>query len=265
MRRTFISLFLVLAFFAGLSALGWYFVRDVIRRQPEYQLHADNVVVSPAPDWVPKRFVEDVLQHSGLHQTGSLLDKTLSQKLTEAFAAYPWVESVDRVVPRYPSGADVKLSYRVPVALVEGPQRGIFLVDRNGVLLPPEFLLNATPEQRPKYLVIQGIQSMPLGTVGASWGNPMVHTAAQLAEALSDSAEPLNLARIIPGIETLPSGTRIVCRLRTAGGTEIHWGAFVPNDPKTETKIKKLWEFQEQFRSLDNVPATFQPIDLSRE
>jgi len=63
----------------------------------------------------------------------------------------------------------------------------------------------------------------------------------------------------------VPDGTRIVCRLQTAAGTEIHWGTFVPDDPKFETKKKKLWNLHEQYRSLDNVPASFLPVDLSRE
>ena len=263
MARTLLGLFLVLAIFAGLGVLGWYFVKERIRNKPEYRLTTENIIVPDAPPWVPERFVEEVLQSSGLNRTGSLLDKTLPQKLSEAFTAHPWVEKVEQVVLRYPSGAEVRLSYRVPIAIVELPQRGIFLVDRNGVVLPPDYLSDTTTEKW--YLVIQGIQSMPLGSIGTPWGDPMVHTAAQLAAALSDTAEQLNLARIIPATEATPVGARIVCRLRTTTGTEIHWGTFSPDDPKTEAKKKRLWDLREQFRSLDTVPATFQPIDLSRE
>jgi hypothetical protein len=108
---------------------------------------------------------------------------------------------------------------------------------------------------------------MPLGSVGTPWGDPLVQTAAQLAAALvndSDNVvEPLKLKWIIPSMEAVPSGTRIVCRLKTLAGTEIHWGTFVPDDPKFETKKKKLWTLHEQFRSLDDVPANF--LDLSKE
>jgi len=266
MARTLIGIILVLTAFAGLGTLGWYFVKDRVRHKPEYRLSADKITVSPpAPVWVPSRFIEDVLQSSGLNQAGVLLDTTLPQKLTEAFAAYPWVERVEQVVPRYPSGAEVKLSYRVPIALVEVPQRGVFLVDSNGILLPLKHLSDTISDWQSKYLMIQGIQSVPLGSVGTHWGDPMVQTAAQLAAELKDIAEPLNLAKIIPAMETTPSGTRIVCRLRTIAGLEIHWGSFVPNDTKTETKKKKLWDLHQQFRSLDNIPAAFQPVDLSRE
>ena len=265
MVRTLIGIISVLAIFASLGALGWYFVKDRVRPKPEYLLSTDKISVPDAPPWVPERFVEDVLQGSGLNRTGSLLDKTLPQKLTEAFAAHPWVERVEQVIPRYPSGAEVKLSYRAPVALVEIPKRSVFLVDRNGVVLPPDYLSDTTTDRRSEFLTIQGIQSMPLGSVGTPWGDPMVQTAAQLAAALKDTAGQLSLARIISVTEATPSGTRIVCRLRTAAGMEIHWGTFSPNDPKMEAKIKKLRDLHEQFRSLDNIPAAFRPIDLSRE
>ena len=259
MGRTLLGLILVLAIFAGLSALGWYYVKDRIRPQPKYHLSANKITVPDAPPWVPERFVEDVLQSSNLNRTSSLFDKTLPQKLTEAFAAHPWVESVEHVILRHPSGADVKLSYRVPTALVEIPQDGIFLVDRNGILLPPDYLADLTTDRRSEYLTIQGIQSTPLGSVGTHWGDPMVQTGAQLAAAISDIAGPVKVAYIIP-----PSKENPMWCLRTATGVEIRWGAFVPGDPKTEAKIKKLWEWHEQFRSLDNVPATLRPIDLSK-
>ena len=261
MVRTLIGLILVAAIFAGLGALGWYFVKERVRLQQNYRLSADKIVVSPQPpDWIPERFVEDVLRRSGMEPTTSLLDKTLPQRLAEAFATHPWVENVEQVVLRHPSGAYVQLSYRVPTALVEIPQKGIFPVDRNGIVLPLEYVLDAAADRRSEHLVIQGIQTMPLGSEGTPWGDPLVQTAAQLAEALTDIAKPLNLARIIPAMEAIPGGTRIECRLQTDGGTEFRWGSFVPDDPKIETKKKKLWDLHDRFRSLDNVPAEFRDL-----
>jgi len=265
MGRTLIGLILVLALFASLAILGWHFAKDRIRPKQEYRLSADRIIVPTPPEWVPDQFVGEVLQNSELTRTGYLLDNTLPKKLAEAFAAYPWVERVDHVVLRYPSGADVQLSYRVPVALVDIPQRGMSPVDRNGVLLPPEYLSDTFSDRWSKHLVIQGVQSIPLGSAGTPWGDPMVHAAAQLAAALTDVAEPLKLTQIIPKTETVPVGTRIVCQLRTAGGTEIHWGTVVSDDLKIEAQKKKLWDLHDQFHSLDNIPAAFRPVDLSRE
>ena len=270
MTRILIGLISVLAVFAGLGTLGWYFVKDKIRSKQEYRLSADKVVVSQPPDWIPDQFVEDVLRSSGLNQSGSLLDKALPQKLAEAFSAYPWVERVEQVVLRYPAGANVELVYRVPVALVEVPQRRVLPVDRSGIVLPPDYLSEANFDWKSKCWIVQGIQSMPLGSFGTPWGDPLVHTAAQLAATLTDDSDntavSLKLARIIIATtETIPSGTRIVCRLKTAAGREIHWGTFVSDDPTFESKKKKLWDLHERFGSLDSVPTHFLPIDLSRE
>lgn len=263
MRQSIIGLTLVFSLFAGLGGLGWYFAKDWIYSKPQYRLSAENIVVSPPPKWIPERFVEDVLQSSELSKTGFLLDETLPQKLAEAFAAHPWVENVEQVIPNYPSGAEVKLSYRVPAALVDIPSRGMFPIDRNGVLLPAEYLKNAISDQRSKHLIIKGIQTTPLGSAGTSWGDPLVQAAAQLASVLNDVAEPLKLRQIIPSMETTPSGGRIECRLKTERGTEITWGSFVPDDPNIEAKKKRLGDLNEQYRSLDNVPSQFR--DLGRE
>ena len=264
MTRTLIGLILVLAGFSGLGALGWHLVGEQIRNRQEYRLTADNVIVSQKPDWITDQFVEDVLRTSGLNRSGSLLDKTLPQKLAEAFFAHPWVEQVEQVKLRHPSGADVKLVYRAPIALVEviqpGMQRSIIPVDRNGVVLPTDFLTRSESEQNKPLLTIQGVQSSPLGSVGAPWGDPLVQSAAQLAGTLDDIARPLKLASIIPATEEFANGVRIVCRLQTASGAMFHWGGFTLGDPKLEAKKKRLLDLSEQFRSLDYVPENFRDL-----
>jgi len=254
---------LVFAVFVGLGLIGWLFVKTRIIYKPEYRLSAEKIVVSPPPDWVPDRFVEDVLRSSGLNKT-SLLDKTLPQKLMEAFTTHPWVEKVEQVHPRY-SGVDIKLVYRVPVALVETTQRGFVPVDRNGIVLP-RYLSDAIPDQQNERLIIKGVQSMPLGSAGTFWGDPMVQTAAQLAATLTDNdniVEPLKLKWIIPAMETAPNGEKMVFRLKTIAGTEFHWGTFVLGDPKSDMKKRKLWGLHDQFLSLDRVPENYR--DLSKE
>ena len=262
MARTLIALIIVFAIFASLVVIGWYFVGESIRSQPEYRLKVERITVSPPPIWVPECFVENVLRTSGLDRTGSLLDRSIDQKLMEAFVTHPWVERVERIELRYPSGADVRLSYRIPVALVEIPGRNaqgrnIVPVDRHGVVLPQEFLTDTLYDRRSEHFVIQGIQSLPLGSVGTPWGDPLVQTAAQLADALTDVAEPLTLAQIV-----LASGG--TWRLQTVAGTEFHWGPFAPGEQSIETKKKRLRDLHDQFRSLDNVPENLRDLNTSQ-
>jgi hypothetical protein len=264
MFRTFSGIFLIGVLTAGTLALGWYCVQSRIHTKPEYRLTAAKISVNPPPVWVPKDFIETVLQRSNISGV-SLLDDSLTRKLAEAFAAYPWVESVGQVVLRYPSGADVRLVYREPAALVEVPKQGKIPVDRYGILLPEEYLREVAPEIQADYTVIQGIQSMPLGSAGTPWGDPLVQTAAQLAAELKDIADEMKLTAILPATETTPSGVRIVCRLKTAAGKELQWGTFTPNDPRNGTKKQRVRDLIKQYRTLDNVPDSFQPVDLSRE
>ena len=140
-------------------------------------------------------------------------------------------------------------------------------MDASGVLLPKEYLSDTINDRRDEHFILQGIQSSPPGLAGTFWGDALVRAGAQLAAELSESdiAQIIKSARILPVMEVTPSGTKFVCRLKTAGGTEIIWGTFVPDDPESEAKIKKLWNLHEQYRSLDNIPVQFRPIDLSKE
>ena len=262
MTRTLVGILLVLTAFVILGAVGWYVVKDRIKHQPEYRLYASRIRVSPPPDWVPDRFVDDVLWQSGLNQTTSLLDAALPQKLAEAFSVSPWVCRVESVVLRYPSGADVQLSYRVPVALVEVSNHGFFPIDRNGIVLPSECLPGRESDQLSIYFVIQGIESKPIGLAGTPWGDPRVHAAAQLADVLSEIAGTLQLNTIIPAVDEMPNAMQVFCKLRTVGGTEFHWGVFVPDESVIEFKKRKLWDYREQFRSLDNVPERFRDLSI---
>ncbi|GHT17439.1 hypothetical protein FACS1894189_3300 [Planctomycetales bacterium] len=265
MRKKIIGIILVFAVFAGLGGGGWYLMKTPITANPLYQLSPDKITVTPPPPWVADHFVNEVLQSSDLLAHVSMFDKTLPQKLAQAFAVYPWVERVEKVELRYPSGAEVRLTYRSPAALVEIPSRGHYPVDCNGILLPTDYFISVAPEKQANYPLIQGVRSVPLGAVGTPWGDPIVHDAAQLAKTLDDISIPLKLTRILPVQESAPTGSRIICRLKTAGGTEIIWGRYSADDPKNETKKKRLLEMSEQYRSLDNVPAKFQPIDLTNE
>ncbi|MDR2115413.1 MAG: hypothetical protein LBP87_03425 [Planctomycetaceae bacterium] len=264
-HKLFFGIILVIFLFVGLGLLGWFFVKNRIMFRSEYRLSAERILVTVPPPWVPKNFIAEVLQSSGLDTSATLFDTSLPQKISQAFLASPWVEEVRQVKIRYPAGAEVLLVYRVPVALVEMVSQGFYPVDRNGILLPTDYFINVAPEKKENYLRITGIRSRPLGVTGTLWGDPLVHTAAQLAGLLEDVTQKLGLVKIIPSHEATPTGSRIICRLQTNSETEILWGRFEPNDPQNTGKKKRLIEIAELYHSLDNVPAQFQPIDLSKD
>jgi hypothetical protein len=264
-HKLFFGIIFTTLIFAGFILAGWFFVRKQIVYRSEYRLSADRIRITVPPPWVHSNFVTEVLQSSGLDTSATLFDDSLPQKLSQAFSASPWVEEVRQVQTRYPSGAEVQLVYRVPTALVEIPSQGLYPVDRNGILLPTDYFINVAPEKKENYPRITGIRSAPLGVAGTLWGDPLVHAAAQLAGLLEDVSQKLELVKIIPSREAVPTGYRITCRLQTNSETEIIWGRFEPDDQKNISKKKHLLEIAELYHSLDNVPAQFQPIDLSKD
>ena len=250
---------LLFAACAGLGVLGWNFVRHSLSERAEYRLSAERIRVSETPPWIPTNFVDAVLRSSGL-TSASLLDAGLSEKLAKAFAADSWVESVVRVELRFPSGAEVVLTYRRPVAVVEVAQ-GLLPVDPNGVLLRTDYFIHVAPEKKNDYLRVSGIRSTPLGGVGTAWGDPLVHSSAQLAAFLEDVTKTLALTAIVPGAEQTATGTQTVFRLKTAAGTEFHWGRFDAADPKNDAGKKRLLELVRLFGSLDQVPPSQRSLE----
>ncbi|MDR0869730.1 MAG: hypothetical protein LBN39_02960 [Planctomycetaceae bacterium] len=265
MRNTILGILLVLSLFSGLGFAGWYAVKKDIAAQAVYQLDASRITVPERPPWVPADFIETALRNSNLAAESFLLDKDLPHKLSQAFAASPWAEDVEQVRLQYPSGAVVRLTYRVPAALVDVSPRGSFPVDRNGVLLPTEYFIALAPDKMKEYLQIRGIHSSPLGAAGTLWGDPLVHDAAGLAGYISDVAAKLKIAEIVPFPQQTPTGSKVFCKLITENSTEILWGRFEPDDPKNEARKKHLLELAELYRSLDDIPKNFQPVDLTKE
>ena len=254
-KRTFFGPVLVFTVFGVLGVLGWSFVRNLLPERTEYRLSAAHVRISDAPPWIPADFVDSVLQDSGL-TSASLLEPSLPEKLARAFAADSWVERVVRVELHFPSGANVTLVYRSPVALIEVAQ-GLLPVDSNGVLLRTDYFVHIAPEKADDYPRVVGIRSTPLGGVGTTWGDPIVHATAQLAVLL----EGVGVATILPTVEKTPTGARAVFRLKTAAGTEFPWGRFDADDPRNDMRKKRLLELAQLYGSLDKVPPSLLLIE----
>ena len=263
--RTLLPVILLVVIFSFIPIAGRVLFRDRIAELPEYRLDAEKIRITSPPEWVGNDFVREVLHASGLDTDASLLDKSLPQKLSQAFSVAPWVEEVRRVEIRYPSGAHIELVYRTPVALVAVASQGLYPVDGNGVLLPTDYFIKVAPQKKNEFPVIEGIGSTPLGTAGTLWGDPLVHVGAQLARILGPVAPELELVKIRVIREAVPNGERLVGHLRTAGETEIVWGRIDPTAPKNSVKIQRLREYAKLYESLDNVPSGFQPIDLTGE
>ncbi len=232
--------------------VSWPYLRrnmPTLAEQPLYAITARNIHVSDPPEWVPEDIVLQIHNKAGLPDEMSLLDKGLVKQISDAFTVHPWVKSVERVEKHQPPGVTVTLKYRRPVALVE-VQGGLYPIDADGVLLPPRDFRQSDVQ---KYPIISRVSSVPAGSAGHAWGDPVVLGAARLAEILIKKNEEgtpfwnaLNVARIeTPNrISADDSLDDLIYRLRTPGGSQIVWGRAPgtghPGEVTADKKIRRL-------------------------
>jgi hypothetical protein len=144
-------------------------------------------------------------------------------------------------------GIDVRLDYRVPVAMVHvfKPQQNdtrsyFFPVDEEGVLLPTsEF---ATADTR-NYLYIEVPGVYTTNPVGAAFGDPRVEAAARLAAVLAPHRESAKLRSI--GVYGDPRQMEVPqLELTTQSGSRIYWGSppggEASGEPTVEMKLRRL-------------------------
>lgn len=252
-----------LAVTAGLLMLLWRQVRDDVLNEPQYQVTYDKIQLPPTPGWIRRDIKEQALRDASLDQPLSLLDPELSARISHALAMHPWVEKVNRVIPKFPAGVEVDLIYRRPVCMVELPA-GYYPLDHAAILLPTADFTSSEPK---KYPQLTGINSPPMGPVGSRWDDPRVTGAATIAGTLIDDWERWKLRAIVPSAQ--PNGGKnhdeYTYQLVTLGGTEINWGHAlfreVAPEPKAEQKIARLRQYFAENGSLDP-KSSEKPLDL---
>jgi hypothetical protein len=267
-RRLFVFGAVVVLLLGGSSYLVWQEVGPHVLAGSQYQLETDQIHVAPAPPaWVHSDVKAEALRHAQLDGPLSLIDRELTVKLAAAFSAHPWVARVERVSKHYPAGVDVALVYRKPAAMVEVQDgAGGLPVDGDGILLPTK---DFSVDDAQTYPRISEIHSTPTGSIGASWGDPCVTGAAQVAAAIAADWQALGLFRIVPD-ERRParSGVEYTFALVTNSGTKIHWGR--PPGPSLRgevaagEKIAQLKRYAAQNRgSLDDPEGQPHEITIS--
>lgn len=224
-----------------------------LSNRPEYRISTSQIQITQTPHWVPHDLVEQVVQQANLSQEMSLLDDNLTQEVAEAFQLNPWVERVDSVRKSVPGALEVKLTYRRPVAMVQVKQ-GMYPVDRQGILLPPE---NFSVADTKLYPPITNVCSTPQGPAGTAWGDVAVIGAARLADELAPHWKKLRLVSI--DCPRAASATPVLddgCYTLTAtGGSRIIWGrapgSSHPGELSTEQKIGRLDKYVSMFGGFD--------------
>jgi hypothetical protein len=204
---------------AGLAVLlGWVLLgrhaADDLRSSDRHAFSFADTECDPPGPLSRADFLSEVQYLADLPDRLSPLEDGLAARLATAFAAHPWVESVERV-ELLPGRARVRLAYRTAVLLVPhavgakqatAPEQRP--VDGRGVLLPRAAAVPGLPE-------FAGEASAPAGGAGQPWGDPRVEAAARTAAALYPHRDRLKIDTI-----TVRGG---VVELR-AGDARVRWG-----------------------------------------
>lgn len=212
--------------------------------RPEYLFNLAEIEVnSPPHDWIPPTLAEDVLQDSTLPRKVSLLKPNLCRDVALAWGRSPWIREVKNVRVTNRPGLQIAVEYRVPAAFIETP-RGLYPVDREGVLLPPRDFAIADADRLPH---VRNIASAPRA-VGRSWGERVVPYAARLAEVLAPGREMETFWRryqlqaiVAPSVpEGAEEVATLVFELETSSGNRIVWGQPPGLDGLEQTPDQKL-------------------------
>ncbi len=241
-----------------------------VSQNAQFQMSVDRIDLTPATRWTPHDIVESVAKNHPDWSDRSLLESSLAADLAAAFAQHPWISKVDRVEKTRQGRVIVQVTYRTPVAMIE-THRGLYPVDAEGVLLPPNDFSLAESDQLPH---LRQIRSMPSGPAGTVWGDPLVLSGVKLCAALMPEGnleshwERYGLEAIVAPLA--PSDTSGIApeppvfELLTRGGRRIIWGRPPGDDtlePSATQKLDRLDSYIRQQKSLDQPVGAYR-IDI---
>jgi hypothetical protein len=253
--------------FVGAAWWGWLKLQPRIVGAPEYRIGPEQVEITPPPAWIHTDIRAAAFRNPTLDGPLSLLDADLVPRITNAFAAHPWVAKVTRVSKHYPALVKVELVYRKPVCMVKVP-RGLLPVDAEGVLLPSEDFTST--EAAAQYLAVREIDREPTGPVGSRWGDARALGGAEIAAAIGDAWKTLRLSSIVPQTEdsAVAAGrlSEPVFWLTTATGSRIFWGyapgASAPSELPAVEKVARLQRYIDDNDTFDGPQGRRQDLDI---
>jgi hypothetical protein len=123
--------------------------RKTLEQAPRFVVDPSVCSVVARPAWVSEQLARSVALAvaTGLGQHASLLDGEGLQRWADVLTdpsggVSPWIESVERLEPRFPHQADLRLRFRRPVLEVDG---GIFVAASGHVLGPGPVAVTPQP------------------------------------------------------------------------------------------------------------------------
>ncbi|HEY2909766.1 MAG TPA: hypothetical protein VGI99_05945 [Gemmataceae bacterium] len=151
----------------GSEALRWLGPRE------RYRVAFADIHCAAPPGLDRSAFLAEVRYQSGFPDSFNSLADADREHLARAFAAHPWVESVEGVAVAPGNAVTVEMRFRVPVLAVR-VKEGMRLVDAHGVLLPESA---PTPAGVVELRSTVPAPTTPPGTV---WGDETLKRALEL-------------------------------------------------------------------------------------
>jgi hypothetical protein len=192
-----VTLGLVAAALFGLARLGDEARRNIGPRD-RYAVNFADIRCDAPPGTTRDAFLAEVRYNANAAPAFQALDPDLKPKLTAAFAAHPWVVSVDGVTVEPPDAVGVRLTFRTPVLAIPagGAKRA---VDAKGILLPATAPTAGLPELL--------APAAPPGKAGEPWPDAGVVRAA----AIAAEYRPKTIERTEQGWQLIqPDGKRLL-------------------------------------------------------
>jgi hypothetical protein len=189
---------------AALLVVAWR-ARHSLQHEPAFTVDPSRWQLAGRPAWMPEDVAADVAASVSTHVAGgaSLLREDDLQRLSEAVsAASPWIAAVERIEPRWPAQAELRLRVHRPVLAVDG-----------------DILLAA--DGRVLGLGRVDLEPGPLAYRGDDLDADVVECAAAAAEVLPFRGPLLDLGVRLDAVKLLDDGT---VAFVTDGEVELSWG-----------------------------------------
>lgn len=235
----------------------WLNVREHVLDSEQYRLTLDNVAITPLPEWIRSDVKAEVIRDAEAGGELSVLDDDLTKRMHQAFAAHPWVAKVVRVAKLPPARLEAELVYRKPVCMVQVAD-GLFPIDIGGVLLPTA---DFSPHEAARYPRFSNAPLSVEPPAGSAWREQRIFAAAQLAAALGEVWEELDLEQFEPLAESGASAFDF--QILTIKGTRVLWGPAPADDEASQALAKaKVAKLKQYFAERGTLEGPHGPQDL---
>jgi len=226
-----------------------------------FQLTPDSLNLGEYPAWIHYDVRPELLLISFPEKNGNVLQRDVLQKVASAAERHPWIRKVQSLRKVYPGTISANVVWRQPVLMVRIPE-GLLPVDAEGVLLPSR---DFTPVEAAQYPRLVGLDVLPAGPAGQSWGDARVVQAAELAALLFEDWKKYGFRHIELISTQITHPPKYEFIIVTHSGSRIVWGhapsVVTTQEASADEKLARIEAYYRQHGSFDGIDG-LQEIDV---